>query len=67
MEPQHSDWFQYRCKRIGHRWTLTYLLGTQENPSETNVSNPSISWNQKDAELTKFTAYQVQVLDESGA
>ncbi|OKP87757.1 hypothetical protein A3844_10145 [Paenibacillus helianthi] len=46
--------------------TLTYPLGTQESPSETDVSNPSILWNQKDAELTKFTAYQVQVLDESG-
>uniref|UniRef100_UPI000AFEE8B0 hypothetical protein n=1 Tax=Paenibacillus pini TaxID=669461 RepID=UPI000AFEE8B0 len=47
--------------------TLAYPLGTQASPATTNVSQPSILWNQVDAALTKFTAYQVQVMDESGA
>ncbi|MNJ38784.1 Regulator of chromosome condensation (RCC1) repeat protein [compost metagenome] len=43
---------------------LVYPLGTQEAPEGSNVSQPSIEWNQDNVELT--TAYQVQILDEDG-
>ncbi|WP_178382876.1 RCC1 domain-containing protein, partial [Paenibacillus sp. P46E] len=45
---------------------LTYPLGSKASPATTNVSNPSIRWTQDDAALTRFGAYQVQVLNESG-
>jgi hypothetical protein len=47
--------------------TLTYPLGTKEAPEASNVSQPVIRWSQSDAALTNFAAYQVQVLDASGA
>ncbi|WP_179013949.1 hypothetical protein [Paenibacillus sp. 79R4] len=47
--------------------TLTYPLGSQSAPEESNVSNPVIRWTQEDAALTNFAMYQVQVLDASGA
>ncbi|WP_235218521.1 glycoside hydrolase family 78 protein, partial [Paenibacillus sp. FSL R7-269] len=45
---------------------MTYPLGSQSAPSESNVSNPAFQWTQKDAARTNFAAYQVQVLDANG-
>lgn len=45
---------------------LTYPLGSQEVPEESNVSNPVIRWTQEDAALTNFALYQVQVLNADG-
>ncbi|NOJ74222.1 RCC1 domain-containing protein, partial [Paenibacillus alvei] len=46
--------------------SLTYPLGTEGAPEESSVNPPSIRWSQEDAALTKFSAYEVQVLDASG-
>ncbi|MFC4602003.1 alpha/beta fold hydrolase, partial [Cohnella hongkongensis] len=45
--------------------TLVYPLGTPTSPSVSYITKPSISWQMTDAELTVFSQYQVQVLDES--
>ncbi|MGG6314644.1 hypothetical protein, partial [Paenibacillus macerans] len=45
---------------------MTYPLGTQGAPEESNVSNPVIRWTQEDVALTNFVKFQVQVLDASG-
>ncbi|MGG4145528.1 hypothetical protein ABEW34_20750 [Paenibacillus algorifonticola] len=45
---------------------LTSPIGTQAIPTEFNINSPSIGWYQTDAPLTKFSAFQVRVLDESG-
>ncbi|WP_342562219.1 hypothetical protein NST84_21695 [Paenibacillus sp. FSL R7-0345] len=36
------------------------------NPTQSSINKPSITWSQTDAALTQFTAYQVNVLDETG-
>ncbi|MBY9084659.1 hypothetical protein KIH86_10500 [Paenibacillus sp. HN-1] len=46
--------------------TVTAPAGTQGSPAAVNITKPTISWSQVDAEATTFTGYQVQVLDESG-
>ena len=46
--------------------TLVAPTGTQANPTVVNIEQPSISWQQNDASLTVFTAFQVQILSESG-
>ncbi|WP_341347072.1 hypothetical protein [Paenibacillus sp. FSL H3-0469] len=40
--------------------------GSQISPEKVNSTRPSILWDQKDAALTVFTAYQVQVLSVTG-
>ncbi|OKP98371.1 hypothetical protein A3849_11270 [Paenibacillus sp. P46E] len=46
--------------------TLTYPLGSEEAPEEIIIGKPLIKWSQNDAALTLFTAYQVQILNETG-
>src|SRR5690606_5218604 len=46
--------------------TLSYPRGTQVSPTLTNISKPSIMWNQTDAAQTTFEQYQVQLLDSNG-
>ncbi|MGG4404123.1 hypothetical protein ABEW61_28645, partial [Paenibacillus amylolyticus] len=46
------------------RVTLGYPTGSQTSPSISNISFPSILWNQNDDAQTIFTAYEVQIKDE---
>ena len=44
---------------------LSYPIGSQGAPQVSKISHPSISWNQMDAALTVFAAYQVHILNEA--
>ncbi|WP_179136313.1 fibronectin type III domain-containing protein [Paenibacillus sp. 32352] len=54
-------------QNVAPKVSIASPLGTQNSPATINVSKPPIGWKQVDSELTTFKAYQVQILDETGA